>query len=168
MCLCTHNPCTFWAPGFPWLTTAKSLFQALSPAWQRIRCSSTESKQPPFRGSKHFATCYFSLIYYEHIFPFIRGFANSPESQNLVVPLLPPLPLQGDPGGLHPALFPSATGGWRSLALSPALSQGDPRWEIRCEQLCWVVDQSEEKFPLGSVCPSVSWRSFGARCYRNG
>lgn len=97
VCLCTHSPCTFWAPGFPSLTTAKSLFQALSPAWQRIRCSSTESKQLPFRGSKYFATCYFSLIYYEHIFPFIRGFANSPESQNLAaasrraaVPLLPP------------------------------------------------------------------------------
>lgn len=45
--------------------------------------SSTASKQPSFRGSKYFATCYFSVIYYEHIFPFIRGFANSPESQNL-------------------------------------------------------------------------------------
>lgn len=50
--------------------------------------SSTASKQPPFRGSKYFATCYFSVIYYEHIFPFIRGFANSPESQNLAAALV--------------------------------------------------------------------------------
>lgn len=118
VCLCTHSPCTFWAPGFPSLTTAKSLFQALSPAWQRIRCSSTESKQPPFRGSKYFATCYFSLIYYEHIFPFIRGFANSPESQNLTaasrraaVPLLPPCHTGGIQRGFTQPWLPSGRGG---------------------------------------------------------
>lgn len=147
MCLCTHSPCPFWAPGFPWLTTAKSLFQALSPAWQRIRCSSTESKQPPFRGSKYFATCCFSLIYYEHFFPFLSGDLPTLRSHKTSLLLH-----EGRPCLYSPPAIPGTS---RGVSPSPGRGGcGTGAWDHPCSLPgtpdvgdLGKMDQSEEKFP---------------------
>lgn len=158
------QPLLFLGTWFSLCDHSKVSFPGAFPAWQRIRCSSTESKQPPFRGSKYFATCYFSLIYYEHIFPFIRGFANSLESQNLS--FLPAIP--GDPEGFTQPWLPSQEGDvlLQEPGIVPCSFPGTAEVEICCEQWCWVVDQSEEKFPL--VCPRMSWRGFRPIHDRNG
>lgn len=155
-CPCTRSRCTFGHLVFS-RQPQKSIFYSRSAPFGRgSDSSSTESKQPPFRGSKYFATCYFSVIYYEHIFPFIRGFANSSESQNLAAAsrraAVPLLPLLCHFGGIQQGSSPSSPPGEEDVLQEPGItpcsskSKGHLRWEIWFKQWRWVTYQSKEKF----------------------
>lgn len=112
--------------------------------------------------------CYFSVIYYEHIFPFIRGFANSSESQNLTAasrraaaPLLPSLPprchARGGPSGVSPG--PGCPPGQEDVFREPGITpgsftgRGHLRREIRFKCWWWVMCQSKEELQQDQSAP---------------
>lgn len=134
MCQCTLSCCTFGHLVFSRRPQKSTFYSPSVPFGRGSDSSPTESKQPPFRG-KYFAMCYFSAIYYEYIFPFIQGFANSLESQSLTVDKgwlqlsshtphgLPHSHFRGDPVRFLPAqaLFQERRVFSRSLGSPPAL-----------------------------------------------
>lgn len=115
-CPCTRSPCT---PGHLVFSRQpqQSLFCSRSAPFGRgSDSSSTESKQLPFRGSKYFAMCYFSVIYYEGIFSLLSQDLTTLQSHQTWPWLCK--------GRLHLCFPPAILGGPREVSPSPGSPLG--------------------------------------------
>lgn len=140
-CPCTRSPCT---PGHLVFSRQpqQSLFCSRSAPFGRgSDSSSTESKQLPFRGSKYFAMCYFSVIYYEGIFSLLSQDLTTLQSHQTWPWLckgrlhlcFPPCHFGGTQGGVTQPWLPSGTRGcFAGAGISPCSfkAEGHLGWEI--------------------------------------